>query len=80
MGARTRLERMRPHYEDIIAVTPMQPPIPAPLKDVSRTPATPAVAKALTRLQCWPGEQCVAVGLSGGVDSSLSAALLVEAD
>ena len=79
MVARTKLERMGPHYEDIIAVTPMQPPIPAPLKHVSRTPATPAVAKALTRLQCWPGEQRVAVGLSGGVDSSLSAALLVEA-
>jgi len=31
------------------------------------------------RLKAWPGEHRVAVGLSGGVDSSLTAALLVEA-
>lgn len=30
-------------------------------------------------LRAWPGEHRVAVGLSGGVDSSLTAALLVEA-
>ena len=41
--------------------------------------ATPAGAAALQRLQAWPGEHRVAVGLSGGVDSSLTAALLVEA-
>jgi len=41
--------------------------------------ATPAGAQALERLQAWPGEHRVAVGLSGGVDSSLTAALLVEA-
>ena len=41
--------------------------------------ATPAGAAALKRLQAWPGEHRVAVGLSGGVDSSLTAALLVEA-
>ena len=34
---------------------------------------------ALERLRQWPGEHRVAVGLSGGVDSSLTAALLVEA-
>ena len=33
----------------------------------------------LERLRAWPGEHRVAVGLSGGVDSSLTAALLVEA-
>jgi len=33
----------------------------------------------LARLRAWPGEHRVAVGLSGGVDSSLTAALLVEA-
>jgi len=33
----------------------------------------------LQRLRTWPGEHRVAVGLSGGVDSSLTAALLVEA-
>nr|WP_255004049.1 tRNA 2-thiouridine(34) synthase MnmA [Cyanobium sp. HWJ4-Hawea] len=41
--------------------------------------ATPAGAEALERLRSWPGEHRVAVGLSGGVDSSLTAALLVEA-
>ena len=41
--------------------------------------ATPAGAAALERLRCWPGEHRLAVGLSGGVDSSLTAALLVEA-
>jgi tRNA-specific 2-thiouridylase len=41
--------------------------------------ATPAGAMALERLASWPGEHRVAVGLSGGVDSSLTAALLVEA-
>jgi len=42
-------------------------------------PATTAGAQALERLRLWPGEHRVAVGLSGGVDSSLTAALLVEA-
>jgi tRNA-uridine 2-sulfurtransferase len=41
--------------------------------------ATLAGAAALERLQAWPGEHRVVVGLSGGVDSSLTAALLVEA-
>jgi tRNA-specific 2-thiouridylase len=41
--------------------------------------ATTAGAAALERLSAWPGEHRVAVGLSGGVDSSLTAALLVEA-
>ena len=40
---------------------------------------TAAGDAALQRLQTWPGEHRVAVGLSGGVDSSLTAALLVEA-
>jgi tRNA-specific 2-thiouridylase len=40
---------------------------------------TPAGQAALERLRAWPGEHRVAVGLSGGVDSSLTAALLVEA-
>jgi tRNA-specific 2-thiouridylase len=43
------------------------------------TSATPAGARALQRLRHWPGEHRVAVGLSGGVDSSLTAALLVDA-
>ncbi|WP_409996456.1 tRNA 2-thiouridine(34) synthase MnmA [Cyanobium sp. Aljojuca 7D2] len=42
-------------------------------------PCTPAGLAALERLRDWPGEHRVAVGLSGGVDSSLTAALLVEA-
>ncbi len=41
--------------------------------------ATPAGAAALDRLRAWPGEHRVVAGLSGGVDSSLTAALLVEA-
>jgi len=41
--------------------------------------ATPAGAASLERLRAWPGEHRVVVGLSGGVDSSLTAALLVEA-
>jgi tRNA-uridine 2-sulfurtransferase len=40
--------------------------------------AAPAAA-AIGRLRGWPGEHRVAVGLSGGVDSSLTAALLLEA-
>jgi tRNA-specific 2-thiouridylase len=45
----------------------------------SASPCTPAGLAALERLRAWPGEHRVAVGLSGGVDSSLTAALLVEA-
>ncbi len=41
--------------------------------------ATPAGRVTLERLRALPGEHRVAVGLSGGVDSSLTAALLVDA-
>ncbi|NBO29787.1 MAG: tRNA 2-thiouridine(34) synthase MnmA, partial [Synechococcaceae bacterium WB6_1A_059] len=41
--------------------------------------ATPAVAAVQERLRLWPGEHHIAVGLSGGVDSSLTAALLCAA-
>ena len=41
--------------------------------------ATAAGAASLEQLCHWPGEHRVVVGLSGGVDSSLTAALLVEA-
>ena len=41
-------------------------------------PAEPVQA-VLQRLADWPGEKRVAVGLSGGVDSSLTAALLAAA-
>ena len=40
---------------------------------------TTAGSAALERLRDWPGEHRIAVGLSGGVDSSLTAALLLEA-
>jgi len=57
----------------------------SPLAPCSRSlplaegPCTPAGAAALERLRQWPGPHEVVVGLSGGVDSSLTAALLVEA-
>jgi|GEM_PF-4014130 len=38
-----------------------------------------AVTSVLDRLRTMPGEHHIAVGLSGGVDSSLSAALLQAA-
>lgn len=41
--------------------------------------ATDAGAAVVRRLRGWPGAHRVAVGLSGGVDSSLTAALLVNA-
>ncbi|GCE65222.1 tRNA 2-thiouridine(34) synthase MnmA [cyanobiont of Ornithocercus magnificus] len=41
--------------------------------------ATKAGAAAIEWLMCWSANQNVVVGLSGGVDSSLAAALLVEA-
>ncbi len=55
------------------------PPVAAPEGTVAAVAATTAGAEAIERLQAWPGEHRVAVGLSGGVDSSLTAALLVEA-
>ena len=57
---------------------PPESSMPAPSASTTN-PATPAGAEALERLRQWPGEHRVAVGLSGGVDSSLTAALLVEA-
>lgn len=45
----------------------------------SAPPPLPAVAAAVERLRAWPGDHRVAVGLSGGVDSSLTAALLQQA-
>ena len=50
------------------------PPLP-----LAEGPCTSAGAAALERLRRWPGDHQVVVGLSGGVDSSLTAALLVEA-
>lgn len=54
-------------------------PMTACSPPAAATWATPAGAAALERLRAWPGEHRVAVGLSGGVDSSLTAALLVAA-
>ena len=51
---------------------PVRQPMPAAFPV---TAATIAGAEALDRLRHWPGEHRVAVGLSGGVDSSLTAAL-----
>lgn len=56
------------------APTAAQPLISA--ADALLAPPAAAVAAVLERLRSWPGEQQVVVGLSGGVDSSLTAALL----
>ena len=63
------------------ALPPAVCPLPAPEASSAFVPpaSTPAGQAALERLRAWPGEHRVAVGLSGGVDSSLTAALLVEA-
>ena len=45
----------------------------------AQSPATKAGADVLTRLKNLEGDHNAAVGLSGGVDSSLTAALLVKA-
>ena len=53
---------------------------PAPVAAAAPAVAVaPAVEEVLQRLRAWPGEQRIAVGLSGGVDSSLTAALLSAA-
>ena len=57
----------------------MAPLFASPASAAASVAATPAGAAALERLRAWPGEHRLAVGLSGGVDSSLTAALLVEA-
>jgi tRNA-specific 2-thiouridylase len=53
----------------------------SPLTSAATNPscATRAGEETLERLRAWPGKHRVAVGLSGGVDSSLTAALLVKA-
>ena len=55
------------------------PPTPATTPSARDVPATEGCRRALDLLRQWPGEHHVAVGLSGGVDSSLTAALLQEA-
>ena len=62
----------------LVVGSPLWSDIPAPPMALG-TSMTGAGEAALTRLRQWPGEHRVAVGLSGGVDSSLTAALLVEA-
>ncbi|MFM7464970.1 MAG: tRNA 2-thiouridine(34) synthase MnmA [Cyanobium sp.] len=53
--------------------------LPSQHTSLAEGPCTPAGAATLERLRQWPGDHQVVVGLSGGVDSSLTAALLVEA-
>jgi tRNA-specific 2-thiouridylase len=59
---------------DLFPPAPCSPPLP-----LAEGPCTTAGAAALERLRRWSGDHQVVVGLSGGVDSSLTAALLVEA-
>ncbi len=58
---------------------PIPPKITTSKKVRKTQPATIAGEKALNHLEAIPGDHQIAVGLSGGVDSSLTAALLVEA-
>jgi len=58
---------------------PTTSPTPATSHAPDDSAATPAGTAVLERLRAWPGERRVAVGLSGGVDSSLTAALLQAA-
>lgn len=61
-------------------MSPTAATVSVPPESTAQPPAvTPEVAEVLARLGDWPGERRVAVGLSGGVDSSLTAALLVAA-
>jgi tRNA-specific 2-thiouridylase len=60
-------------------MTCSSPSPPSPPTSLAEGPCTPAGAAALELLRHWPDEHQVVVGLSGGVDSSLTAALLVEA-
>ncbi len=47
---------------------------------MTRTKTVPKpIAKAINKLKVWPGKHRIAVGLSGGVDSSIAASLFVEA-
>ncbi len=57
----------------------LSPACPEPSLRSATAPCTPAGAATLERLRHWPGDHVAVVGLSGGVDSSLTAALLVEA-
>ncbi len=74
MGAKSSQIPLAPHYGDRQRCPPM-----SAKATIQTLTATPAGAEALERLRQWPGEHRVAVGLSGGVDSSLTAALMVEA-
>ncbi len=49
------------------------------LKRISSDPIQSTTKQVLEQLRSYPGEHRIAVGLSGGVDSSLTAALLVQA-
>ena len=68
-----------PHYGEINAAMTFTTNDKEPLS--TKRNLTPSVDKAvvLSNLEQLHGEHAIAVGLSGGVDSSLTAALLVEA-
>ncbi len=57
----------------------MQPQSKNSTIKATNSSATKAGKEAIKLLRNWPGKHNVAVGLSGGVDSSLTAALLIEA-
>ncbi len=67
------------HYEDIIARMTMNRSDNKKINK-GKSPQEPLIGKkVIAHLKRFKGEHKIAVGLSGGVDSSLTAALLVEA-
>ena len=70
---------MNPHYGDNTGLMPMPAKIQENLSLKKSPPPSPSAEKALNRLRGMKGNHQIAVGLSGGVDSSLTAALFVAA-
>ncbi len=77
--AKTQQSLVIPHYGGINREMPISSHKQLIEAMKNKSPATKAGEEAIERLKRWPGEHKVIVGLSGGVDSSLTAALLVEA-
>ncbi len=68
-----------PHYGEINASMTIKTKNKTPFSTNAGKMATPKGEEVLNKLKNFKGEHAAAVGLSGGVDSSLTAALLVQA-